>query len=74
MRPLFAHAAKCELDAQGRALIPQVLREYARLVKNVAVIGCNNHAELWDAEQWDAVCTEEMSTENIASVMQELGF
>ena len=74
MRPLFAHAAKCELDSQGRVLIPQSLRDYAHLVKNVAVIGCNNHAELWDAEQWDAVCADEMSAENIASVMQELGF
>ena len=52
MRPLFAHAAKCELDSQGRALIPQNLREYAGLEKNVTVIGCNNHAELWDSEAW----------------------
>ena len=74
MRPLFAHAAKCELDAQGRVLIPQVLRSYAGLEKNVAVIGCNNHAELWDAALWDEVCTGEMSSENIAAVMQELDF
>ena len=50
MRPLFAHAARCELDAQGRALIPQNLREYAGFTKNVTVVGCNNHAELWDSE------------------------
>ena len=74
MRPLFAHAAKCELDAQGRALIPQALRDYAGLVKNVAVVGCNNHAELWDAELWQSTCEEETSAENIAAVMQELDF
>ena len=44
MRPLFAYAARCELDSQGRALIPQNLRDYAGLVKNVTVVGCNNHA------------------------------
>ena len=74
MRPLFAYAARCELDAQGRALIPGALREYAGLSKNVVVIGCNNHAELWDPEQWEAVCRAEKSAENIAAVMQELGF
>ncbi len=74
MRPLFAHAAKCELDAQGRVLIPQILRTYAGLEKNVAVIGCNNHAEIWDATEWEKICAEEMSSENIASVMQELDF
>ena len=59
MRPLFAHAARCELDAQGRALIPQNLRDYAGLEKNVTVVGCNNHAELWNSEAWESVFAEE---------------
>ena len=74
MRPLFAHAARCELDAQGRTLIPQNLREYAGFVKNVTVVGCNNHAELWDSEAWEAVFREETTPENIAAVMEELEF
>ena len=74
MRPLFAHAAKCELDSQGRALIPQNLREYANLTKNVTVLGCNNHAELWDSETWAAICEQETTPENIAAVMEELEF
>lgn len=74
MRPLFAHAAKCELDGQGRTLIPQNLRDYAGLVKNVTVVGCNNHAEIWDSESWNAVYAAETTPENIAAVMEELEF
>lgn len=74
MRPLFAHAAKCELDSQGRALIPQNLRDFAGLVKNVTVVGCNNHAELWDTEAWKSVYAFETTPENIAAVLEELDF
>ena len=74
MRPLFARAAKLELDIQGRALIPQNLREYAGFTKNVTVIGCNNHAELWDTDLWDSTLSEELSPENLAAVMEELEF
>ncbi len=74
MRPIFAHAAKCELDAQGRTLIPQKLRDYAGFTKNVTVVGCNNHAELWDSDAWRAVYELETTPENIAAVMEELEF
>lgn len=74
MRPLFAYASKCELDNQGRTLIPAHLREYAGLVKNVTVVGCNNHAEIWNEDAWKTVHEAEISPENIASVMEELEF
>ena len=71
MRPLYANAAKCELDAQGRILLPQKLRDYAGLTKNVTVIGSNNHAEFWDTDAYDQVCSDEMTPENIAAMMEE---
>ena len=74
MRPLFAHAARCELDSQGRVLVPQNLRDYANLTKSVTVVGCNNHAELWDSDAWQAVFEQETTPENIAAVMEELEF
>ena len=74
MRPLFAYAAKCELDAQGRILLPQNLRDFAGLSKNVTVVGCNNHAELWDSSVWSEINAIETTPENISAVMEELEF
>lgn len=74
MRPLFANAAKCEPDAQGRILLPAKLREYANLKKDVVVIGVSNRAEIWNADTWTALEAEELNPENLAAVMEELGF
>ena len=74
MRPFFACAAKCELEAQGRALLPAPLREFAGLKKNVAVVGCDDHAELWDSETWTPIHADETTPEYIASIMKELNF
>lgn len=74
VRPLFANAARCELDAQGRILLPAKLRNFAGITKNVTVIGVSNHAEIWDSEKWNALENEELTPENIAAAMEELGF
>ena len=74
MRPLFANAAKCEPDAQGRILLPQKLRAYAGLEKDVVVIGVPNRAEIRHAERWAALEEAELNPENLAAVMEELGF
>jgi MraZ protein len=62
------------MDNQGRILLPQNLREFAGLTKNVTVVGCNNHAEFWDSDSWNAVHEFETTPENIAAVMEELEF
>ena len=74
MRPLFACAARCELDSQGRVLIPQNLRERVGLSKSVTVVGCNSYAEFWDSEIWNEINAVETTPENIAAVMEELEF
>ncbi len=74
VRPIFANAAKCEPDAQGRILLPQKLRAYAQLEKDVTVIGVSNHAEIWNAEKWAALEAEQLNPANIAAAMEELGF
>lgn len=53
-RLVFAEAAHLELDAQGRILLPPELRGYARLSREVIVIGVNTSLELWSPEQWES--------------------
>ena len=74
VRPLFAYAARCDLDGQGRILLPQHLRDFAGLTKSVTVVGSNNHAEFWDSTRWNEICPLEALPENIAAVMEELDF
>jgi MraZ protein len=52
-RLFFAGAAECRCDAQGRVLIPAAHREYARLERDVVVVGVSTRAELWSADEWD---------------------
>jgi MraZ protein len=52
VRALAANAVQVEPDAQGRILIPQRLREYAGLDREVAVIGALDRIEIWDAGRW----------------------
>jgi MraZ protein len=52
-RLLVGHAAECELDAQGRFLIPEPLRRFAALDKLVALVGQGNKFEIWDEETWN---------------------
>ena len=74
MRPLFAHATKCELDGQGRILLTQTLRDFARLERSVTVVGAGDRVEFWDSETWAPVDAMETTPENIAEVFRELDF
>ena len=74
MRPLFANTSKCELDSQGRIVIPQKLRKYAGLEKDAVIIGVNDRAEIWSAETWNAREEEEMTPEKMKACLAALGF
>ena len=74
MRSLFANAARCELDSQGRSVIPQKLRKYAGLEKDAVIIGVNDRAEIWSAETWNAREEEEMTPEKMKACLAALGF
>ena len=72
-RFFVAGATTCELDKQGRILIPQNLRQYAKLQKDLVIVGASNRAEIWDQEKWEQMCGE-VTSEMIAQTMDELDF
>ncbi len=51
---LIGHASECDLDGQGRMLIPQGLREFANLDKHVKMVGQVRKFELWHEGAWNA--------------------
>jgi len=71
---LFPSAARFELDAQGRVLLPVKLREHAELTKDVVILGAANRAEIWSEEVWRSFETEELTPDNMLQAMDELGF
>lgn len=73
IKPIFAHAAYCEVDSQGRILLPQPLRAFAGLEKNVIVVGFNEFAEIWDEDKWNEDDAIQTTPENIAEAFEELG-
>lgn len=51
-RLLIGHATDIDLDAQGRILVPPMLREFAQLEKKLVVVGQGNKLEIWGADLW----------------------
>ena len=72
VRFFLSGATECEIDKQGRFLIPANLREAASLTKDAVIIGVGTRLEIWDKEKW-AKCDEEISADDIAQNMTMLG-
>jgi len=67
VRFFFSGATECEMDKQGRILIPANLREYAKLEKDVVVLGVSNRVEIWSREEWETYSNKaEAAYEEIA--------
>jgi len=74
IRFFFAGACECELDKQGRILIPGNLREYAGLEKDLVIIGVSTRVEIWSKDKWDEYNnTSDLDHESIVEKMAELG-
>jgi len=71
-RFLFSGATEGEFDRQGRVLIPQNLREYSSIEKDVVVIGVSTRVEIWSAQKWeDYKRRTDVSYEDIAEKLAD---
>ena len=72
VRFFLAGATEAEVDKQGRILIPNVLREFAQLTKDVVLVGVGSRIEIWGRERFEDTATFE-DMDEIAEHMAELG-
>lgn len=71
-RYFMAGAATCEVDKQGRILIPHKLREAAALEKEIVFVGVLKKIEIWSKERWDGNNNYD-NMDEIAEHMSEFG-
>ncbi len=74
VRLMLAGAMDVALDGQGRILVPDYLRKYAGLSKEVTFAGLHSRAEIWDSSRWTEYKRKtEGASEEIAEKLGELG-
>lgn len=72
-RLFYAGASNSSFDKQGRILIPNHLREYANITKDVVIIGVAKRIEIWAKESWDAYNNDEfLNYETLTEKMADL--
>ncbi|MFQ5329711.1 MAG: division/cell wall cluster transcriptional repressor MraZ [Thermodesulfobacteriota bacterium] len=72
LRFFYSSATDCQIDKLGRILIPQTLREYAGLERDVILIGAFRQVEIWSKEKWQAA-EANSSQEEIGNMLERIG-
>ena len=72
VRFFLSGATECEIDKQGRFLIPANLREAAKLEKDAVIVGMDSRIEIWAKEKWENT-DNNISADEIAAKMEMLG-
>ncbi|OGX24615.1 MAG: cell division/cell wall cluster transcriptional repressor MraZ [Omnitrophica WOR_2 bacterium RIFCSPHIGHO2_01_FULL_48_9] len=72
-RMFFSGAADVAPDRQGRFIVPQYLKDYANIKRDVTVIGVSNRIEIWNSTSWKDFSTNsqnsfEQTAENILNL------
>ncbi|MDD2573444.1 MAG: division/cell wall cluster transcriptional repressor MraZ [Bacillota bacterium] len=74
VRFFFSGATECELDKQGRILLPANLREHSGIEKDAVIIGVSTRVEIWSVEEWNRYNSDTiMGYDKIAERMEQLG-
>lgn len=66
-RRFFGTATDCELDSQGRIVIPPSFRQYAGLTVEAAIVGARQRFEIWDRTQWQAYL-DDVANEDLSGI------
>ncbi len=75
IRHFCANATECEFDKQGRIVIPQELKSYAHIEKELVTMGAMAKIEVWSREVWEAPENDgKMETEDFANALAEYNF
>lgn len=72
LRHFYSSAADCPIDKLGRILIPQALRDYAGLKKEVTLLGTFKQFEIWSKKTWDTA-EKKVSLDDIGEMLESLG-
>jgi len=72
-RMVYSGAEVCNLDRQGRILIPGHLREYAGLTREAVLVGGGPTFEIWDAARWQAEAARDVDPAGLAETLAKLG-
>ncbi len=72
LRTFCSSATECAIDKLGRILIPQTIREYAKLDKEVMLIGALRYVEIWSKEAWDRF-EAEITQDEVVDTLERLG-
>ena len=73
VRFFFSGACEIEVDKQYRGLIPQNLKEYAVIEKDIVSIGVLSRVEIWSKEKWNEYNESNINFDSIAEKMNDLG-
>ena len=73
-RFILSGACEIEIDEMGRALIPELLKKYSGITKEVIIIGVGDRIELWNEDIWNKYIAEaEKASGDIAEGLSEFG-
>lgn len=75
LRFFYSGASECPIDRLGRILVPQTLRNYGTIKKNVVIVGMNKKIEIWADDAWSEMVKKAASdVERLTDIAAELGF
>jgi MraZ protein len=71
---MLAGAMDCDVDKQGRIILPGYLKDFAKMGKKIVFAGLYNRIEIWSEELWEKYKREtEKNSNSIAEQLGDLG-